>query len=215
MIKLLAESLPRLVVLVAGLLILVSVVGLSAYFGSRLAAPNTVPVTYRSTGPTVQQLEGMGELATVRVNIIDVLTAEGDGYKGSWLIKGDALLACDMSAARVLNHSDELQTATIELPLPAAMSPRVDHEKTKTWSVEKTTWIPWRAGNQDAFRDGAMIHAQRLVEEAAGSEENIGLAKTHTELLMRKTFELVGWHVDVRWHNGKQESSEPSETGSR
>ena len=43
-----------------------------------------------------------------------------------------------------------------------------------------------------------MYHAQRLAEEAAGSEENIGVAKTHTELLVRKTLEMVGWNVDVR-----------------
>ena len=201
MMKLLLDAFPRSIGLIAGLVVLVGVVGLSAYFGSRFAAASATPTAYRSAGPMVKQLEGMGMLATVRVNIIDVLTAEGDGYKGSWLIKGDAVLACDMSAADVAEINEETRTGTIVLPLPAALSPRVDHSKTKTWSVKTTTWIPWRVGDQDAFRDGAMYHAQRLVEEAASSEENIGVAKSHTELLVRKTFEMVDWHVDVRWQN--------------
>ncbi len=201
MMKLLLDALPRSVALIAGLVVLVGIVGLSAYFGSRFATANATPTAYRSAGLMVKQLEGIGKLATVRVNIIDVLTAEGNGYKGSWLIKGDAVLACDMSAADVADVDEEMRRATIVLPLPAALSPRVDHSKTKTWSVKTTTWMPWRVGDQDAFRDGAMYHAQRLVEEAASSEENIGIAKTHTELLVRKTFEMVDWHVDVRWQN--------------
>ena len=48
----------------------------------------------------------------------------------------------------------------------------LDHEKTKTFEVKTTSWIPWRTG-QDALRDEVMRQAQCLVAQAAGSKENI------------------------------------------
>src|SRR6478609_628108 len=98
--------------------------------------------------PTVIQLERLGQLTTARVHITDVLWAEGEGYRGSWLISGDALLSCDMSQATIGDINPAGRTATIRLPPLHVASARIDHEKTKTWSVEKTTWLPWRWGNQ-------------------------------------------------------------------
>lgn len=74
-----------------------------------------------------------------------------------------------------------------------------DHGKSKTWSVEKTTWLPWKWGDQDRFRDSAEFHAQQLVESAARSDENITSAKARTELVLRKSYELVQWTVQVEW----------------
>ena len=59
MMKLLLDALPRSIGVIAGLVVLVGVVGLSAYFGSRFASSAT-PTAYRSAGPMVKQLEGMG-----------------------------------------------------------------------------------------------------------------------------------------------------------
>ena len=208
MMKLLSDSVPKWAAAVFSILVLGALVGVAAYVGTWLAAPRHSPIVFRSTGPTIRELEEMGELATMRVNVIDVLTAEGDGYRGSWLIRGDALLTCDMSLAKVQERDDEQQTATILLPLPSPVSPRVDHEKTKTWSVEKSTWIPWRWGDEDAFRDAAMFHAQQLVEEATGSDHNISTAKMHTELIVRNTFKMVGWNVVIRWQPQDYEQSQ-------
>jgi len=176
----------------------VLVVGFSAFVGARLggAGPG---VAVRSVGPTVTQLESLGELATTRVHVTDVLTADGDGYRGSWLIKGDAVLSCDLSKATIVKSDEETRTATIRLPRMRVTSPRLDHDKTKTWSVEKATWLPWKWGDEDRFRDSAMHHAQRLVETAAGSEANLVPARIQAEHLIRKSYELVGWHVSVEW----------------
>lgn len=85
-------------VLVLGLLLLGGIaVGL--HFGR---SHSTMPEV-RSLGPTVLQLEKIGELASVRIHVTDVLIAEGEGYRGSWLIKGDVLLACDISRVKILN----------------------------------------------------------------------------------------------------------------
>ena len=145
------------------------------------------------------QLERIGELTTTRVHVTDVLSAEGEGYRGSWLIKGDALLSCDMSKAKIAKVQTEKRTATICLPQLRVISARVDLGKTKTWSVEKTTWLPWRWGDQGLVRDTAMFHAQKLVETAAGSERHLGPAKAQAELLIRQMYDFVEWKVDVEW----------------
>jgi hypothetical protein len=127
------------------------------------------------------------------------LWAEGEGYRGSWLISGDALLSCNVSKASIANINPVARTATIRLPALRVMSARVDHEKTQTWSVEKATWLPWRWGNQGALRDAAMFHAQKLIETASASERHLGPAKIQAELLIRQMYDFVDWKIDVDW----------------
>lgn len=158
-----------------------------------------VPLQLRSLGPTVTQLERIGELTTTRVHVTDVLFAEGEGYRGSWLIKGDALLACDMSKAKIVKIDADKRIATIRLPPLRVISARIDHSKTKTWSVEKTSWLPWNWGDQEIVHDTAMFHAQRLVETAAVSQQHLGSAKTQAELLIRQIYDYVEWKVEVQW----------------
>src|SRR4051794_10734329 len=118
-----------------------------SYFVARAASGRAETVTAKSLGPTVKSLEGLSQIASVRVHVADVLTAEGEGYRGWWLIKGDALLACDLSRASIVTKDDEARRATVRMPPPRVVSPRVDHERTKTWSVELTTWQAWAWGN--------------------------------------------------------------------
>jgi hypothetical protein len=195
------ELMLKLTLAIAVAAVVLLLVGHAAFLETRPPAspPSAAPIAARSLGPTVQQLEAMGQLTSMRVVVTDVLSAEGDGYRGVWLIKGDVLLACDMSKAAVVARDDERRKATIRLPRPHAVSPRVDHEKTRTWSVERATWVPWRWGDQDSFRDGAMYHAQKLVEQAAESEENIAQARGQAELVLRRAYEMVDWNVAVAW----------------
>jgi hypothetical protein len=180
------------------LLLIVVSVGYGIWLGRGRAIP-PAPPTVRSMAPTVIQLERLGELTTTRVHVTDVLWAEGEGYRGSWLISGDALLSCDVSKPAITNVNLDQHTATIRLPSLRMISARVDHEKTKTWSVEKTSWLPWKWGDQGVLRDAAMVHAQKLIETAAGSERHLGPAKSQAELLIRQIYAFVEWKVDVEW----------------
>ncbi len=182
---------------VGGVVLILVIIFLSGKF----AASAPTPTVAKSIGPTVQQLEQLGEIATTCVHITDVMTAEGEGYKGCWLIKGDAVLSCNMQKATIVSRDDEKQVAVIELPQLQVMSPRVDHEKTKTWNVKNATWLPWKRGNQDVFRDAAMLHAQRIIEHAAKDDENKRHAKAHAELMIRKMYDLVGWQVSIKWRD--------------
>ena len=174
-----------------------AVVGLSFWIWLHFRSAD--PAYIRSITPTVTQLERIGELAATRVHVTDVLYAAGEGHKGSWLINGDALLSCDMSKAAIVDVDTEARTATIRMPPLRVIAARVNHDKTKTWSVEKTTWMPWKWGNQGVMRDAAMFHAQQLIETAAGSERHLVSAKAHAESLIRQMYDFVEWKVDVEW----------------
>lgn len=167
--------------------------------GFWLGTNDRLPPRVRSMAPTVTQLERIGELATTRARVADVLSAEGEGYRGSWLIKGNALLPCNVLQAQIVNVNTEAHTATIHLPRQRVVSARVDHDKSKVWSVEKTTWLPWKWGDQGILRDAAMYHAQQLIESAAGSERNLTHAKAQAELLILQMYDLVDWKVTFEW----------------
>jgi hypothetical protein len=196
----LGRSITAVIGLVAAALTLLLVITLAFLLVPRTRTTTPRPaIVVKSLRPTTQQLERLSELTSMRVNIVDVLQAEGAGHRGLWLIKGDALLSCDMSKAQILIANEEQRAATIRLPTPRCVSPRVDHEKTKIWSIEKSSWLPWKWGDKDELREAAMYHAQKLVAEAASSPQNVSHAQTHADLLIRRTYEMVGWHVVVEW----------------
>ncbi|MEI8372334.1 MAG: DUF4230 domain-containing protein [Planctomycetota bacterium] len=166
--------------------------------------PPSPPVIIHSQGPTIERLERLSHLVTARVYIADVLIGEGKGCRGAWLIRGDALIAVDMSKAAVIAKDEQAKTATIRLLLPEILQARVDHGRTRTWQVQTTTWIPWTS-DQDSLRDTVMRQAQELVAHAAASAENLQQAKTTAETMIRSFYAEVGWQVRVTW------ASPPSE----
>ena len=58
----------------------------------------------------------------------------------------------DLGQAKIADKSEDTKQATIILPQPDVLQPRVDHSRTRTWSVERLAWLPWNA-DQDALRD--------------------------------------------------------------
>ena len=161
----------------------------------RLQAP-PAPITIQSQGPTIQRLERLCHLATTGVAVADVLVGEGEGCRGSWLIRGDALIGVDLSRAQILDKDDEARRATVRLPPPEVMQARVDHQRTRTWQVSRMVWLPWNA-DQERLRDAVMLQAQQLVAGAAGAAESIQQAKTAAEAIITAFYGEVGWQVKV------------------
>jgi hypothetical protein len=156
------------------------------------------PIVVQSQGPTLQRLEQLSHLVTTRVFIADVLVGEGSGCKGAWLLRGDGLISVDLSKAAIIEKDESCRRATVRLPLPEVLQARVDHSRTRTWEVKKTTWIPW-ASEQDSLRDAVMREAQELIIHAAASPENLEQAKAATETVIRGFYTEVGWNVAVTW----------------
>jgi hypothetical protein len=160
------------------------------------------PPTFRSTGPTVVQLERLQYVVTTRVHVTDVLVGESRWLEGCWIIQGDALLAVDMSKAEVKDRDEKARTAAIVLPRPAVLSARVNHERTQQWDLRSRSWIPLAGsllGDRRAIEQQAMREAQRLVERAAGTEDNKAAARQGVESMLAEFYRAVGWQVSVRW----------------
>jgi hypothetical protein len=151
-----------------------------------------------SNGPTITQVQSIGMLAVLRVNIADVLEATADRYKGSWLIKGDALIAVDCRSAEMKNLDPVAKKMTIVLPLPTVLQPRVDHSKTREWSVEKTIWVPF-IGDEGRMRTEAMRQAQLLIESAVQKPEILVEARQNAQIVIENMYRLAGWEVSVEW----------------
>jgi hypothetical protein len=160
------------------------------------------PPTFRSPGPTVVQLERLQQLVSTRVHVADVLVGESRWLEGCWIITGDALLAVDMSKAEVTDSDEKARTATIILPHPAVLSPRVNHERSQQWDIKSRSWVPLAGailGDRQALEKQAMLEAQGLVERAAGTDENKAAARQGVEGMLARFYRGVGWQVSVRW----------------
>ena len=187
----------KLAILAVGLLAVF--LGLLIYLRPlRVTQPPPPPIVVTSQGPTIERLERLSQLCTGRVYVADVLIGQSDTTKGAFLIRGDALIAVDLSRAVIAEKDESARRATIRLSPPEVLQARVDHERTKTWEVRSTTWIPWRA-EQDRLRDEVFHQAQLMVAQAAGSHENIEHAKRAAEIIISALFEHVGWNVKVTW----------------
>jgi hypothetical protein len=179
-----------------GFAVALGVVAVTGYWAGALGSgPSTMSW---SSGPTITQLDPLRELVVTKISVSDILTARDSGYSGFWLIKGDALLSVDLKRSEIVDVDKAQRTATIRLPDPQVISPRVDFEKTKTWDIKSVSWIPWR-GDEDEMRDKAMFHAQRLVEFAASSDESMKQAKAHAEMAITAAYQMVDWQVKVEW----------------
>jgi hypothetical protein len=189
------------------LLLVAGVVGIGISAQQAFFTPSKP--TFVSTGPTVTQLEKLGQITVLKLTVSDVLQGEGYGYKGAWLVKGDVLYSIDMTQAKVADTSEGSKTATIALPLPQVVSPRVDHSRTVTYSVEKKSWIPF-TGDQGKLRDKAMKEAQDLVERAAARSDNVDVARRNAEMLVALMYKLVGWTVNVVWVDETHATTRPA-----
>ena len=163
-------------------------------------------VVVTSQGPTVERLKKLAQLVTLNVSVADVLVGEGKGCRGSWLIKGDALIGIDLNNAEIVSKNDETKQATIRLPRPRVIQARVDHGRTRTWNVARLHWytIGW---DSDALRDAVMKQAQELVQHAAENESNLLQAQIHAEEIIKSFYSEVGWSVTVKWQDP---SSQPA-----
>ena len=167
-----------------------------------------------SQGPTVDRLEQLSHLVSMRVYIADVLTGEGESYRGAWLIRGDALLGVNLGKGKVVDKDEQAKRATLWLPQPEVLQCRVDHERTRTWEVRRTTWVPWR-GDEDKLRDGVMLEAQKLAAHAAGSSENLSQARANAEMVLRGFYQEIGWQVGVTWQGQAAEPKDASDSSPR
>ena len=160
-----------------------------------------------NTGPTITGLEKLGHLCFLKINIADVLSVHDDGFlgdiKGLWLVKGDALVAVDMRRAEICDKDTERRTATVVLPAPDLLSPRIDHNRTRSYDWQ-VGWLRSYDDSRQIWND-AMSTAQQLVTQAATKEmkREFAIVRTHATKLIKTCYESVGWTIRVVWEDDK------------
>lgn len=170
-----------------------------------LPFPERAPtVSVSSGGPTIAQLEQLGQLAVLRIHVADVIEARDEqGWRGNvagaWLMKGDALLAVDMATAEIVEKDEPSQTARLMLPPPKVIQSRVDHEQTRTFRFHKGLLIPEKRASR--LRDHAMRQAQRVVDRTAHDDESFQQARVITATLLEDFYSLTGWEVQIVWED--------------
>jgi len=166
--------------------------------------PQTIPT--ESTLPTVEHLQPLASLVSLRADISDVQIATLDGYTGGisvmLAIRGDVLLSIDLEKARFEHLDRQNKTAVLVLPSPEALSPRLDHTLTKAFTI--STYGLWQIVPSDRGRAEAMGRALRQAQQALAKQalepKLIDKAKHHAEGLIKSFMvQTLGWTITIRW----------------
>ncbi len=118
-------------------------------------------------------------------------------------------MSVDLRKAKVEDKDMQARTATIVLPPPELLNPRVDHDKTREYDFSTGLFrSPQYAGE---LRSRAMQEAQHLVTFAAQDEvkDASSIARQQAQAVIRNFYLLVGWDVKIRWADQLSAQSAP------
>ena len=145
-----------------------------------LAPSSSSSITSRTEpAPTIEQIQSLALLTTVRVDVADVRLTELSGYTGSVraaaIVKGDYSLSTDLSQARFASVDPQRRSAVLVLAEPRVSSPRLDHERTKLFALSSTgLWL---------LTPGAGPYAEAVNKIYAEAQASIDASAASTEAL--------------------------------
>jgi hypothetical protein len=158
-----------------------------------------------SRAPTIEQIQQLASLTVLHVPVADVqiytLTGYTGGIQAVLVVRGDVEISTDLTAARLEAVDADHRQAYLVLPAPTAVRPRVDHERTRIYKIDRSgLWqmIPGEAGERDLV-NRALQDAQRLIGEVGGQAELIDQARSRTKDVIMGFFRALGWQVETRW----------------
>ena len=178
--------------------------------GFRTSLPRTAeppaeaaPAVFTSA-PSIECVQKLADLATLRVQVSDILTVDQPGwlygYKGAWIVKGDALCVTDLNRARIEDVSSPAigRAVRIELPPPEIRGARLDHTRTRTYDLRPQGWIPLLSV-PDSVREEAMRRAQEIVQRTASQEVYLLQAQRQTEAVLTTFYAAAGYRTEIVW----------------
>jgi len=169
--------------------------------------PRLGQVLHRHEGPTIEQVRQLSSLVVTKVDVADVSTTEIAGFTGgvraALVVRGDLVIAVDLSKARFESQDPDKRTAVLVLPAPEVSRPRLDQEKTRVFELTRQgLWavLPGDAGQSTAVNH-AYRHAQKVVAAVGADPKLIEKARSDAEETLSAFFQALGWTVTVRWDN--------------
>lgn len=179
------------------------------FFRGYLDAPVPVaqdPVRHRTLNtPTIEQVQKLASLVALRVPISDLTSSQMSGLTGGVetfiAVHGDVDIAADLSTAKFEQVDAEKHTAILVLRKPEPQRPRLDHEKTRILSIQRSgLWRLNSGGAADVeLTNLAMQSAQRVLGEVAARQDLAKQACQQTDHVIHDFFAATGWQVTVQW----------------
>ena len=179
-------------------------VALGWFIASRMTQSPSVP-RRADPAPTIEQIQSLAVLTTVRVDVADVRLTELSGYTGgvrvAAIIKGDYYLSTDLAQARFESVEPHQRSAVVVLAEPRVSSPRLDHHRTKLFALSSSgLWLitPGEGPYAEAVNK-TYAEAQASIEASAASDEALRRARAQAEAVLGCFFRALGWDVGIRW----------------
>ena len=157
------------------------------------------------TGPTIEQIQQLSQLVTLKVDVADVVETTVDGYTGGiravLVVKGDYLVSTDLTQTRFVSVDADAKSVVLSLALPRVLSPRIDHQRSRVAVLhERGLWqiVPGEGAEAKVLTDLHVV-AQRLIAASSSDQAVVKRAKDRTEQVLKSWFEAIGWRVQIRW----------------
>ena len=156
--------------------------------------------------PTVEKIESLAALTTLKVDVADAMMTELAGKTGGvktvLIVRGDVTLGVDLSGASFEHVDGVKRSAVLRLPQPAVLSARLDQDHTKLVGVwENGLWAitPGGSDADAAAVNHAMQEAQKVVETAGQDAEIVARCRAQTEQVVVAFLGNLKWRVSVEW----------------
>jgi hypothetical protein len=163
------------------------------------------PAVVRSA-PSIESVQKLADLVTLRVHVSDILTVDQpgwlNGYRGAWIVRGDAECVTDLTRARIqeIPGPAEEPVVRIEPPKPSVHAARLDHSQTRTYDLRSKGWMPF-VSVPESIRTEAMQRAQQIVQRTADREEYLLQAQRQTEAVLTTFYAAAGYRTEIVWHD--------------
>jgi hypothetical protein len=156
--------------------------------------------------PTIEEIQTLASLTTLKVNVADAIVTEFSGRTGGiacvLVVHGSVTLGVDLRKARFESVNQKNRTAVLVLPEPTIQSVALDQEKTKIVALwDNGLWIilPGQGEANAAATNLAYREAQKVVARAADDRELIEQARRQAERVLKAFIEEMRWRGEVHW----------------
>jgi hypothetical protein len=158
----------------------------------------------QSAGPSLERIQRLATLVTIRVDLSDVQVSSARGYVGGMrvalLVKGDALLGTDLSRGRFEKFDRQARSAVLVLPQPQVTSPRLDQEQTRLFAVDTYgLWLLVPGDGRNIMVNRAYAQAQEAVAHAAADPQLVDKARQQAQEVLGWFFAQQGWTLSITW----------------